>query len=400
MTDLYHGAFCRNPLHPGPCKGWKRKRREGAEPGNEAPASPTRQRRLRKAVTPVATERPPVNIPDPQAEYRRLRNDYNGDVLFFAEGRQQELAQDGKRDQRLDNFVAVASQVKDSAKKDEAIDRLREYVNMRYNAAWLLDPAPDPKNYGQLPTMPPGPRTEGGPRPPETAPYDERLTALDQSIRSGIDGQKLLGQGAMGDTRKVALSDGSEAVYKRAKAGWGMNWGTKEQTDAETLAAMVAAATGTLSPAVLRASDTEVYQEVAPGVMAIQRGWVGPPEDLRDSPEGLRMGLLDVLIGNQDRHAGNWMVDGQDMYAIDHGLAFQPGATARESPFAQRLLDANGNALPQNDLSPDDVDLVRVRLERMRPQFRELGRGDWFNSMMERLDDISRGAAGKGRTIQ
>jgi hypothetical protein len=34
------------------------------------------------------------------------------------------------------------------------------------------------------------------------------------------------------------------------------------------------------------------------------------------------MDLLDALIGNSDRHGGNWMVKDGHLIAIDHGLSF------------------------------------------------------------------------------
>lgn len=37
-TDPYHGQFCRNPLHPGPCKGWKKAQGGASAPAKAAPA--------------------------------------------------------------------------------------------------------------------------------------------------------------------------------------------------------------------------------------------------------------------------------------------------------------------------------------------------------------------------
>jgi hypothetical protein len=45
------------------------------------------------------------------------------------------------------------------------------------------------------------------------------------------------------------------------------------------------------------------------------------------------MALLDMVIGNTDRHAGNYMSDGKRVFAIDHGLAF-PDTPAAGRVFA------------------------------------------------------------------
>jgi hypothetical protein len=49
VTDLYHGQFCRAPLHPGPCKGWKKGNASAPTPAKKAaPAAP------KKAAAPKA----------------------------------------------------------------------------------------------------------------------------------------------------------------------------------------------------------------------------------------------------------------------------------------------------------------------------------------------------------
>jgi hypothetical protein len=44
--------------------------------------------------------------------------------------------------------------------------------------------------------------------------------------------------------------------------------------------------------------------------------------ELRHAEEIAKMDLLDALIGNSDRHGGNWMVKDGHLIAIDHGLSF------------------------------------------------------------------------------
>lgn len=49
-AELYHGQFCRNPLHPGPCKGWKK----GTPKAVDAPAKPTPAKKAAPAAKPAA----------------------------------------------------------------------------------------------------------------------------------------------------------------------------------------------------------------------------------------------------------------------------------------------------------------------------------------------------------
>lgn len=59
----YHGAFCRNPLHPGPCKGWRSKQRNTST-GKTAKEEPsTRARAKRQPTTPAAATPPKIVKP-------------------------------------------------------------------------------------------------------------------------------------------------------------------------------------------------------------------------------------------------------------------------------------------------------------------------------------------------
>ncbi len=341
---------------------------------------------------------PQINVPDPGAEYRTKRDEYNDTILRYAKNMQDTF--EGRRDPALAQRIAHIEQLGvGTDEADDAVDQLRNRLDYQYQGRMVLDPPPAEVDSRPLPVLPPGNRTTGGPRPAITAPYDRRREALDSSVRSGISGQEMLGGGAMGDTRRVRLADGTEAIYKRAQRGRG-GWSTVHQTDAEELGSLVAAAVGVRAPAIQRVDDTNLYMEVMPGVPAVERRWHEPPEDIRSSDTGKRMGLLDVLINNPDRHAGNWMIDDQDqIYAIDHGLAFlQPGfevSAAKSSEFAtSHFITRRGEYRKQNDLSRLDIEQLRSRLQEVEPRFQELGRSDWFDSMSRRLDKLASHAVG------
>lgn len=78
----------------------------------------------------------------------------------------------------------------------------------------------------------------------------------------------------------------------------------------------------------------------------------------------LRAGFFDALTGQQDRHGGNFLMDGEKMTLIDHGLSFKlPGAnlgaslfvTLRNSVPAARDLDGREQRLLEELVKSDDA---------------------------------------------
>lgn len=346
-----------------------------------------------------ATQRPPVRLKDPATAYREARDEYNLSVYNVAWTHRQRNRDSRREDEYLNELMKEYDKARTAGGPawiaDEVADNLRIHLDSYYDGRDVLDPRPDEDSYAALPTLPPGPRTTGGTRPPTTGSYESRRTALDRSIRSGLDDQDVISEGIMGDTRRIKLADGTETIYKRAKAGWANRWTTEDQTDAEELASLVADAVGVRAPAIQRASNTELYMEVMPGTTAMAKGWRTPPDEIWRSDEGLKMGLLDVLLNNSDRHTGNWMVDDQGkIAAIDHGLAFRNSYAGNSSPFAARLLDINGNATG-NPFSVNDIRRVRERLERLKPQFEAFGRERWYTDVLRRLNEVDAGAVGQ-----
>ena len=334
--------------------------------------------------------RPGGLAPEDEA-YRQLRNEYNG--LVYALGDYIKQSRQGPEHARLADAVWRLEQelADDPTYADEAADDLKQMIEEQYpEFAAMLPPAPR-----QMMTI-----GGGGPgrpdRPPVTAPYAERAAALAQSRGSGITAETSLSGGVMGDTRMLTLGDGTRAVYKKALRAWNSPegvWSTKEQTDAEELSALLAAELGVRAPAIDRISDTELLMEVMPGKPANALGLsANERDDLRGGDEGMKLGLLDVLLDNNDRHLGNWMVDSdRNVYAIDHGLAFfrnpPPGQTsASSSQFARAyFVETDGRLMRENELTKSDISYVEDAIERVRPRFEELGHGDWATQALARL---------------
>jgi len=233
-------------------------------------------------------------------------------------------------------------------------------------------------------------------------------------IRAGIasgekpGGRTMLAQGAVGRTELVEFNDGSKAVVKVGLHGWGGH-SPEDQADSEQLAAMVGRAFGVPVPAVYRHTDTEIYMEFVEGKRADTHFRIGvgdpPPRHVLESHDGLMMGLLDLLVGNHDRHNQNWMV-GQggdlDIHGIDHGLAWMVVRRGQDPAEAQHMTHGFvarftrsggwGGKWTDNDLSPGQVADIRAKLEALRPDFERLGRGKWLDFSLARLDAIGQHA--------
>lgn len=45
-------------------------------------------------------------------------------------------------------------------------------------------------------------------------------------------------------------------------------------------------------------------------------------------PDLIKMWIFDIIIGNTDRHGGNFLIQGDTLYAIDHGYSLKHTGTA------------------------------------------------------------------------
>src|SRR5262249_17219670 len=113
-----------------------------------------------------------------------------------------------------------------------------------------------------------------------------------------------------------------------------------------------------------------------------------------DTPEGRMLGLFDVLIQNPDRTGSNWRIDEHDnIYAIDHSDSFHGIAPSPKlNPFAVPYLKEDPRAPPD---SPDETPSSARHMgdgrrgwQRVKPESARLGRSDWYDGMMRRLDAL------------
>lgn len=259
------------------------------------------------------------------------------------------------------------------------------------------DPGP-----GNDPPTPPKP--PDAPASTTDAGGSERLA---RAIASGVRERRILGGGTIAKTELVTFNDGTQAIYKLTEDVDEFDMSGRDQQDAEQLASWLLGAVGARGPAVHRISDNEIYMEFVDGTVAGESEYRdGRPDIDYDSDQARLLGLADQLMHNNDRHVGNWLIDGNgEPMPIDHGIAFNdldpdyadsPMVAHRNDPFAAHFRGRypNEHQWADNDLSPGDAATIRARLEALRSEFARLGREDWYQAMMTRFEAIAGHATG------
>lgn len=206
----------------------------------------------------------------------------------------------------------------------------------------------------------------------------------------------------------VRLNDRSRAILKTTKTSEDR---AIPEFDAEELGASVAHTLGLSAPEVHRSGPGEAYfahiKDYAPQAKIGAR--VAKSVDY-ESADALRIGLLDLLIGNIDRHNENWFAENagtpeERLIPIDQGSSFIESAERRDPkaapfehkgfnrPFVARELGGPSVWL-DNPLSPAYMASLRPKLDALRPEFERLGRRDWHDWMLARFDVVGEHATG------
>ena len=255
----------------------------------------------------------------------------------------------------------------------------------------------------------------GMPRGGVPPAWEEASRQLDADMAKGIRGETTphakrgLQQGggnAFGNsaqTSVVTFNNGHKWVRKRDLED--------EEFDTEVLASRVSDAIGAGAPPALRRegeAGTELWEPFLKGAKtAIE--WEGgmnedgeplgdnDPYDMYSSDNGLRIGVLDNLIDNEDRHEGNWMVarnrkTGEESpRPIDHGMAeFEDTAEGGAGPFGENLYE-NPDLLAE--IPPETWAAWQRKLAALQPDFEEAGRTYGYQTMMRNLDAMQMAAA-------
>ncbi len=151
------------------------------------------------------------------------------------------------------------------------------------------------------------------------ARMEEALSAPELTFRE----REVLAAGHTGSS-KVVLSDDLVAVWKPSGR-------EPKLTARERATYLIDQALGhpfQVLPTVLREVDGErgaLLPFLSQARVAYRDPRSGTLLRYPSSPGYRRMALLDLLIGNRDRHTGNWMfLEDSSIVPIDHGLAFPP----------------------------------------------------------------------------
>lgn len=386
--------FCRNPLHPGPCKGWKKAKAAGLDTSimHVDLVSPRRPRKKKTAPAPP----PPPEVDEDLEEQARERQH----EIDLSRGRANVLAELEER--------ALLDEESDPDVIRRALERIAEQHGVRDEPVIqdIIDAARDePRDINQaLRTAAARYEMEriGGVqgRSVQTLPFNpkehesidgrhkpkERVQLVRPGYYATINGERILVEKALVETADeleeqpatggdvdwqarlasgvasrrtlsnsdnyskvdlVTFGDGSTAVHKTGKT-WPGTWRPQsmvEEHDAEELGALVAEELGLRPPSVFRASPDDAYFDYISddkATLAMEKvGWGRDvPSSYVDSLDGRRMGLLDTLTENRDRNDGNWFISNTDdqLIPIDHGLSW--AASIRDDPAVP---EATGN---------------------------------------------------------
>lgn len=223
----------------------------------------------------------------------------------------------------------------------------------------------------------------------------ERVTTLSRrksssSTVSSADGEasESAPSGGTNTTRRIELYNGVTGYFKpfggeNKDLEWGFGQDSAQQSLHEAAAWRLASQMGPpwseiVPPVVIREVQGEIgsFQLERPGKVMNWNPW--------ETGEWREAAFFDCLIGQQDRHPGNYLVAGDRINLIDHGYTFatpgdyrnyswlaqkrantDPSLTYTERATLQRLV-ASPNLLGLQDmLQPARAQALRDRAERM-----------------------------------
>jgi len=291
----------------------------------------------------------------------------------------------------------------------------------------------------------------GGIPPWADRSYIARLALLRPKREGRISG------GSVAQTQQLDYEGGGVAIRKT----FSDDDEGKRAASAEYLSSLVSDVVGAMAPAVVK-DPTDPEHAVIMGRVNGDLGtmhtgskdateWGEARYWYAESDAGRRIGLLDVLIANRDRHSMNWIVSNEldappawradqgtirRPIPIDHSETFQDtliagaglkivspegqytapmellayrGFTGAWLQRAGELADESGVAIDawslggtfayaeKNPLHPDDVPVLRARLEALRPRFADEDMLEQYTLMMRRFEHLARRAAGTER---
>lgn len=222
-----------------------------------------------------------------------------------------------------------------------------------------------------------------------------KISALepDQQLRTGV----IVSEGypdeqGVNHTRRLIFNDQSEGYFKSFEGidmGSAMSYGHDDpiQPIHEIAASALARKMGDPWSPLVPGCVLTVYEKelgsMARGVEGKPFGSGGVPAESKEAA-----GFFDALVGNLDRHSGNWLSDRSEMHLIDHGFAFsKPGDGVNMSLLQYRRASNDPQLKPQERAALHAVladqtthglqhVLEPVRLQALRDRAREMLNAD------------------------
>lgn len=213
------------------------------------------------------------------------------------------------------------------------------------------------------------------------------MTHAEVASYLGRDDYQVTGRanGAFGEVEFRQYPNGQKLVYKKIYAG-----DLEEEIRNEVQASLIARALGAPVPAVVRDPDDPdglLMEYIDEPVRYRTDFWRGGTDraaaklDAQDTPSGRMLGLLDLLIGNRDRHDQNMLFqeDG-GVVGVDHGRSFQaawfrgapetlsPGEFGATAHFARALVGIDNGRWVQRYFSKAAILEARRRIEAIKDE--------------------------------
>jgi hypothetical protein len=226
----------------------------------------------------------------------------------------------------------------------------------------------------------------------QAAPVSSELVAIATSPGSASErvygGQTVV---TVAVTELVTTVDGRRAFHKTPRA-YEDPEDTRFLMDGEELVPLVAWA--------VRAPVAPAYRDAPDSVWVEHIG--GTPEGadrLRDSPEAIRIALLDAMVGNHGR-AGNLLVVDGRLVGVNHGGAWLPVEIGELDPYLREpdapmrhFVDGErGTWRDDPPITAAEAAEIRPRTEALRPAFERAGRTAWLDYSLGVLDQIAQRA--------
>lgn len=209
-----------------------------------------------------------------------------------------------------------------------------------------------------------------------------------------------------GDTsasvRRITLSDGTKAILKHTPPE---ARDVPDVVSQDHLGTLVGRALGIDGIGSAKIDDDTTVTRLVPGVtgsddvLAKHGSMEAEMKRHIGLKNGAKIGLLDYVINEGDRHQGNYLVDGDTVRPIDHGDAeflptysayhgrYKEGAEEVVSPFSREHLLKKGSAGDEihSPFSHAELQTFFDRLKALKPEFEKEGAAMKWQFAMSRL---------------